>query len=58
MILGDDLSLNLYVMPIICYMVIISDNQKEVRKGFLVGFLVDFQTKDYRVSTWSYILSL
>ena len=46
MILGDDLSLNLYVMPIICYMVIILDNQKEVRKGFLVGFLVDFQTKD------------
>jgi len=58
MILGDDLGLNLYVVSTVCYVVIISDNQREVRRGFLVGFLVDFQTEDYRVSIWSYILSL
>jgi len=56
-------------MLITYYMVITSNSQREVRSEFLdrveikfsqksKRFLVDFQTKNYRVFTKSYILSL
>jgi len=66
MILEDNLSLNLYVMSIICCVVIILEDQGLARRGFLVDlswkslreFLVNFQTKDYKVFTQFHILSL
>ena len=54
MTLDNNLHLNWYVMSTICYVVVILDCQEKVIREFLV----DFQTRDCRVSTWSYILSL
>ena len=36
MTLDDNLSLNLCIVPITCYVVIISDGQEEVKSKFLV----------------------
>ena len=36
MILDDDLSLNLYVIPTTCYIVIILNRQREIRSEFLI----------------------
>ena len=36
MTLDDNLSLNLYIVPITCYVIIILDGQEEVRSEFLV----------------------
>ena len=59
MITEDNLSLNLYIVSTTYYMVVISDNQSLVRIGeFLVRVQVkfsQFQTKDCKVFTWSYI---
>ena len=69
-ILDNNLSLNLYIIFTICYIVVILDEKGEVEKRFLVRaqleeyqgilsqILVNFQTEDYKVSTQSYILSL
>ena len=59
MITEDNLSLNLYIVSTTYYMVVTSDNQSLVRIGeFLVRVQVkfsQFQTKDCKVFTWSYI---
>jgi len=54
MISEDNHSLNLCVMPTTCYMVLILEDQSLVRKEFLVNF----QTRNYRVFTRFYTLSL
>jgi len=54
MTLDDNYSLNLYIVLTTCCIAIILENEELVRREFLV----DFQTKDYRISTKSYILSL
>jgi len=59
-ILEDNFGLNLYVV------VIISKDQSLAKREFLANlsqknigkFLVNFQTRDYRISNKSYILSL
>jgi len=54
MTLDDNLGLNLYVVPTTYYVVVILENQKLAKREswkFLVKFLVNFQTRDYRVST-------
>ena len=47
-------------MPIICYIFVILDDQREIKKKILIleskkinirKFLVNFQTGDYKVST-------
>ena len=50
----DNHSLNLHVMSTTCHMVIILEDEGLIRKEFLVNF----QTRDYRVFTGFYILSL
>ena len=62
----DNLDLNLCIISTTYCIIIISENQKLVRKGSLTNFnlksirkfLVNFQTRDYRVSTKSYIPSV
>ena len=54
MTLDNDLGLNLYIISTTYYIVVISENQRLVKKEsqeFLVNFLVNFQTRNYRVST-------
>ena len=59
MITEDNLSLSLYIVFTTYYIVVISNNQSLVRIGeFLVRVQVkfsQFQTRDCKVSTWSYI---
>ena len=59
MISDDNLGLNLCVVSTTCYEVIISERSESSEKRIsLVRILVDFQTRDYRVSIGSYIMSL